>query len=159
MPDSPSSSDGLGPSSAPARPTRERPYVRQVEVRYGETDQMGVVHHASYLLYLEDARTSLLREHSLPYREIERAGVGLPVRSVALQYRNPSLFEDTLSVSVWIDRTRAASVTFAYEIHRDEDDGSRTAILTAQVELACIDLETRRPRVFPESLKVFLAPA
>jgi acyl-CoA thioester hydrolase len=149
-----------GPASRPARelcprPTRERPYVHEVEVRYAETDQMGVVHHANYLLYLEDTRTFMLRDCALPYGDVERAGVGLPVRNVAVHYKSPGLFEDELLVSIWIERMRAASVTFGYEIHRKENGGPGTLILTAEVELACMDLETRKPRVFPDELRDF----
>ena len=137
------------------RPTRDAPYVHEVEVRYAETDQMGVVHHANYLLYLEDACTMMLRECALPYSEVERAGIGLPVRTVSMKYTAPGLFEDVLLVSCWIERTRAAAVTFGYEVHRKENDGGGALLLSAEVELACMDLKTRRPRVFPEMLKRF----
>ncbi len=140
---------------SPGRPTREAPYVHAVHVRYGETDQMGVVHHANFLLYLEDARTSLLRDRGIPYSEVEREGVGLPIRNVQMRYKSPGLFEDDLLVSCWIERTRSASVTFGYEVHRQENGAPGTLLLTAELELACIDLETRRPRVFPDSLKRF----
>ena len=116
---------------------------------------MGVVHHANFLLYLEDARTSLLRDRGIPYSEVEREGVGLPIRNVHMRYKSPGLFEDDLLVSCWIERTRAASVTFGYEVHRKEDGEPGTLLLTAELELACIDLKTRRPRVFPDSLKAF----
>lgn len=116
---------------------------------------MGVVHHANYLRYLEDARTHLLRERALPYGDIERTGVGLPVRSVALQYRSPAFFEDVLVVACWIERTRAASVTFGYEIHRRVDGERGPLLMTAELELACIDLASRRPRPFPDELRSF----
>ncbi|MEM1448549.1 MAG: thioesterase family protein [Planctomycetota bacterium] len=124
-------------------------------MRYSETDQMGVVHHANYLRYLEDARTIMLRECALPYSDVERAGYGLPVRSVAMQYKSPGFFEDALVVACWIERTRAASVTFGYEIHRVVDGERGPLLLTAEVELACIDLASRRARAFPDMLKRF----
>ena len=129
--------------------------MHEVEVRYAETDQMGVVHHANFLLYLEDARTFMLRDCALPYSEVEKAGVGLPVRNASVRYKSSGLFEDLLLVSCWIERTRAASVTFGYEVHRKEDGQKGTHLLLAEIELACMDLETRRPRVFPEMLKSF----
>lgn len=140
--------------SAPSTPP---PYVHRTQVRYAETDQMGVVHHANYLLYLEDARTAYLRHEGLPYGDIERTGVGLPVRNVDVRYRAPALYEDELAVTVRIERWRAASVTFAYEIVRERrGDGApedpAPTLATATVELACMDLATRRPRPFPDVL-------
>lgn len=149
------------PSTAPQlrmRPTADDPFVHEVEVRYAETDQMGVVHHAGYLIYLEDARVVMLRECALPYSEVEASGVGLPVRHVEVRYRNSGLFEDKLLVSVWISRVRAASVTFGYEVHRKGEDGTPGDLLiTASVELACMDLETRRARPFPDVLRTFFS--
>ncbi|MEM6675276.1 MAG: thioesterase family protein [Planctomycetota bacterium] len=145
---------------APRRsaPTRAEPYVHEVLVRYAETDQMGVVHHANFLLYLEDARTVMLRDLGLPYGEVERSGVALPVREVRLQYKSPALYEDVLRVSLWVERVRAASVTFGYEIHRSVEGEAGAPLVSAQVELACMDLATRRPRVFPDELREIFGP-
>jgi len=135
---------------------RDHAFRHRVRVRYGETDQMGVAHHANYLLYFEDARTAFMREESIAYGDVERTGVGLPVRRVDLRYRAPALYEDELEVLVWIDGSRAASITFGYEIVRvRRGDGAPEeppTLATAAIELACMDLETRRPRVFPREL-------
>ena len=131
-------------------------FEHDVTVRYSETDQMGVVHHANYLLYCEDARTAMMRARGLPYGELERSGVGLPVRQADLRYRAPALYEDDLRVKVRIEAWRAASMTFAYSIER-LGPGEPALLVTATIELACIDLETKRPKVFPEELRAFLA--
>ncbi|MEM8712715.1 MAG: thioesterase family protein [Planctomycetota bacterium] len=131
---------------------RPHAYVHRATVRYSETDQMGICHHANFLLYLEDARTAMMAERSVPYGQLEKTGVGLPVRNVQVRYKAPALYEDLLDVEVWIERMRSASVTFGYEIRRD-DAGGPTVLATAEIELACMDMETRRPRIFPEALK------
>ena len=135
-------------------PASEAPadFIHEVEVRYSETDQMGVAHHGSYLVYLEEARTGLMRAHGTPYGEVERSGIGLPVRNISLKYRAPAFYEDRVQVTCWVSALRSASVTFSYEVHRAEEAGSRTHLLSAQVELACVDLSTKRPRVMPEFL-------
>lgn len=135
------------PAEAPAAPFSQR-----VRVRYGETDQMGVVHHAAYLHYLEDARTAWLRALGLPYSSIEARGIGLPVRRAELRYRAPARYEDELDVSVRLARLRGASATFAYVVTRS--DG--TPIVDAEVELACIELATGRPRLLPDELRARL---
>lgn len=136
-----------------SRPPR---YAHEATVRYAETDQMGVCHHANFLLFLEDARTAMLRAHGLPYGELERRGVGLPVRRVDVRYVTPAFYEDVLLVHVWIERHRAASMTFGYEIGRENEGGGSDVVARATVELACIDLASRRPQVFPDELRAFL---
>jgi len=118
-------------------------------VRYGETDQMGVVHHAAYLHYLEDARTAWLRELGLPYSSIEARGIGLPVRHAELHYRAPARYEDELDVHVCLGRVRGASAVFAFTVTRS--DGVR--LVDAEIELACIELATGKPRLLPEDLR------
>ena len=111
-----------------------------IRVRYGETDQMGVVHHANYILYVEESRTNLMRDRGCSYAELERRGVGLPVRKIQFRYRTPALYEDEIVVKTTIGRVGAASVAFESEIYRVAD-GAHVA--SGTVELACIDLNKR----------------
>ena len=142
-----------GPSEPEMRPA-QRPFsfTHPATVRYAETDQMGVCHHANFLLYLEDARTAMMAARAVPYGELEKTGIGLPVRQVQVRYKSPAFYEDQLLVEVWIERMRSASVTFGYEIRR-ETGGSATVLATAEIELACMDMATRRPRIFPAALR------
>ena len=121
-------------------------FVLPVRVRYGETDQMGVVHHASFILYLEEARTCFMEERGESYSELERAGIGLPVRTLSISYRSAARFGDELAVAVWVERLTKASVTFGYEIHCDSDE---RLVATAEVELACAKLAPDRLTVSP----------
>ena len=70
----------------------------QIEVRYSETDMMGVVYHGSYLPWLEVARTALLAAHSLPYRELEADGFYLPVTEIHLRYLRPARYGDHVTI-------------------------------------------------------------
>lgn len=129
-------------------------YRHQVTVRYAETDQMGVVHHANYILYLEEARTAYMAQLGCPYGAVEKRGVGLAVRKVEMRYRAPALYEDELTVHTRVSGVRAASVAFEYDIVR-ETDGTRIA--SGMTELACIDLEgSRSPRMLPVDLRKVL---
>ena len=121
-------------------------FVLPVRVRYGETDQMGVVHHASFILYLEEARTCFMEERGESYAELERAGIGLPVRSLAVSYRSAARFGDELGVGVWVERLTKASVTFGYEVHCESD---KRLVATAEVELACVKLAPSELTVSP----------
>jgi acyl-CoA thioester hydrolase len=133
------------------------PHEIRVRVRYGETDQMGVVHHANYALYVEESRTTLMRERGCSYAELERRGIGLPVRRLEARYRTPALYEDELVVRTSVGRIRAASVVFESEILRVADGAHIASVL---VELACIDLRDRArgPIPLPADLRALLEP-
>ena len=121
-------------------------FMLPVRVRYGETDQMGVVHHASFILYLEEARTCFMEERGESYSELERAGIGLPVRTLSISYRSAARFGGELAVAVWVERLTKASVTFGYEIRCDSDE---RLVATAEVELACAKLAPGKLTVSP----------
>jgi len=121
-------------------------FVLPLQVRYGETDQMGVVHHASFILYLEEARTRFMEERGHSYAELERSGIGLPVRSLSVSYRSAARFGDELAVEVWVERLRKASVTFGYMIRCLPEE---RVVLTAEVELACAKLSQEELTVCP----------
>jgi len=139
-----------------ARLPRMAPHTLHLRVRYGETDQMGVVHHANYLAYFEEGRTQLMADLGSPYGELERAGIGLPVRRVELRYRAPAVYEDELTVETRVTGLRTASVSFGYAIRRRRDE---TLLVTGEVELACVTLgEDRRVVPLPEDLRALLEP-
>jgi len=121
-------------------------FVLPVRVRYGETDQMGVVHHASFILYLEEARTRFMEERGESYADLERAGIGLPVRSLSISYRSAARFGDELGVALRVESLTKASVTFGYEIRCKSDE---RLVATAEVELACATLEKGGMTVSP----------
>ena len=129
----------------------ERAWHRHaLQVRYGETDQMGVVYHANYLVYMEEGRTKLMESLGLPYAELERQGHGLVVRKAALRFRAPARYGEMLTVLTRIERVGGASIVFEYQVERDG-----TAIAEGSTELACVDLrQTQRPVcMLPEELR------
>jgi len=127
-------------------------------VRYGETDQMGVVHHANYLAYMEEARTTFMASLGCPYSEIEKRGIGLPVRKLDVRYWSPAYYEQTLVVGVEVVHLGAASIVFGYEIRCAQHE---QRIATGRVELACVRLtgETRGPCTLPDDLRSVLVAA
>ena len=132
------------------------PHELSLRVRYGETDQMGVVHHANYLNYFEEGRTRMLTDLGCSYAELERQGVGLPVRRAELRYRAPAHYEEDLVLRTRVSGMRTASVSFEFELVRPADG---TLIATGLTELACIDLEARprKVRPLPDEVRALLA--
>lgn len=137
--------------------TNQGPHEHTLQVRYGETDQMGVVYHANYLVYFEEGRTRLMESLGLPYAELERRGYGLVVRKAALRYRAPARYAELLTVRTWVERLGGASVSFAYEVLRASD---RQKLAEGSTELACVDLSRpERPVcMLPDELRARIAP-
>lgn len=124
-------------------------------MRYFETDQMGVVHHANYIVWCELARTRLCLEAGFHYAEIEKRGLLLLVTAVHLSYRAPARYGDTVRAACWVERLSSRGVTFEYRIERhDPAQVAPPALLaTASTEHVWVDAGTRRPVRFPAELK------
>jgi acyl-CoA thioester hydrolase len=90
-----------------------------VEVRYAETDQMGVVHHANYLVWFELARTALCARTGHDYPSIERAGYLILVTGAELRYHRGARYGDRVQVEVRLDRLDSRGLRFCYEVRRD----------------------------------------
>jgi acyl-CoA thioester hydrolase len=123
----------------------------KVRVRYGETDQMGVVYHANYFLYFEMGRTDLLRAAGLPYAELEKSGVFLVVVEASCRYRAGARYDEMLDILTRIDRIGKATVVFAYEVRGE--DGRLCA--EGRTELAAVDASKRPLRLPAEVLSRF----
>ncbi len=98
-----------------------------VRVRYAETDKMGVVYHANYFIWFEVGRCELIRSIGKSYRDVEEAGIGLPVIEAHCEYRTPARYDDELRVKTWGAMLSPARVEFRYEISR-VSDGAVNAI-------------------------------
>ena len=87
-----------------------------LRVRYAETDQMGVVYYANYLVWFEVARTDLLRQLGWSYREMEESGVVLPVIEVECRYRRPARYDDEMEIRTEGRVTSPVRMEFQYEV-------------------------------------------
>ena len=119
-----------------------------VAVRYFETDQMGVVHHANYLVWFEVARTDLCARSGFPYAEIERLGYRLMNSALNVRYRSPARYGEVVTVVCWIERLASRAVHFNYEVRRDTE-----LLATGSTEHVWIDGASDRPCRMPEELR------
>ena len=94
----------------------------KITVRYGETDAMGVVHHANYYLYFEVAREDLIKELGISYKELEGSGVMLPLVETQCKYIEAAKYDDSLVVEATISQLTPVKVKVAYVIRREEDN-------------------------------------
>ena len=119
-----------------------------VEVRYAETDQMAVVHHAQYPVWFEIARTRLCAESGWHYADIERLGFHLMVTGVEVSYRRPARYGDTVQVACSIARLGTRGLSFAYRVTRG---GERLA--AGATDHVWVEAATGRPCRMPEPLR------
>jgi acyl-CoA thioester hydrolase len=129
--------------------------VVRVRVRFGETDLMGIVHHGSYVHYMEVARIEWLRRRGVTYADWASHGVHLPVIELTLKYRAPARFDEEIDVSCTLAEVGAASVRFDYRLVRAADG----ALLTeGSTRLACIDAQLSLRRLTPEIVEFLRQP-
>ncbi len=119
-----------------------------VEVRYFETDQMGVVHHANYLVWFELGRTDLCARSGYHYADIERLGYRLMNSELQVRYRKPARYGETVRVTCWIEHLGSRAMRFAYEIHRDDE-----LLVTGSTQHLWVEAVSNRPCRAPEQLR------
>ena len=119
-----------------------------MDVRYYETDQMGIVHHSNYIRYFECGRNAMLKELDMPMEKVEASGVMMAVVAVDAKYKVPAKLGDTLRIVSIIDTPPTAKVLVKTEIYNQNGQ----LVCTGSVTLGFIDAVTRRPVRCPESL-------
>lgn len=92
----------------------------EIDVRYYETDQMGIVHHSNYIRWFEEARTDMLRQIGIGYGEMERRGIASPVLEVSAKYRTMTRFEDIVVIRVDVIEFNGITLRLAYRIEDKE---------------------------------------
>lgn len=123
-------------------------------VNYSEIDQMGVVYHARYLVWLDVARTEYLRQRGMSYRELEARGFRMVVGEVTLRYLRPAHYDDEIRVRCWVREVASRRVTFAYVVERA--DGGEI-LVTGSTAMFVLDARMRPARL-PDDVRSLLVP-
>jgi acyl-CoA thioester hydrolase len=110
----------------------------QIRVRYAETDRMGLLHHANYLVYFEQARTELLRQYGASYKDLEDQGYYLVIAKVEIKYKSPAYYDDVLTIRTTVVRTTPVRIEHRYEVFREG-----VLICEGTTTLACVDKQGR----------------
>jgi acyl-CoA thioester hydrolase len=129
----------------------ERGYSEsRVRVRYAETDQMGVVYHANYLVWFEVGRVDFIRELGLDYRSMEREdGAMIAVVEARARYKSPARYDDELAVRTRLLNVRGSIIRFGYSVVRLADD---VELCEGETVHIVVDREMRK-RAMPEKYK------
>ena len=128
-------------------------FTSRVRVRYAETDTMGVVYYANYLVWFEVARTDVLRQAGWSYREMEADGYMLPVLEANCVYRQPARYDDEIDVKATGALVSAVRVKFVYDVVRAADD---VLLASGYTVHASID-RSGRPCRLPDRVRQLLA--
>jgi acyl-CoA thioester hydrolase len=118
----------------------DRTQVTELRVRYAETDQMGVVYHANYLVWCECGRTEFIRAAGTPYAHLERDGISLAVVDVTMRCHAPAHYDEMIRIETSLSSVKSRTLTFDYVITGAET-GQR--LVSAQTVLASIDRNGR----------------
>lgn len=123
-------------------------FISKVKVRYAETDQMGVVHHANYPIYCELARTEWLESLGASYKEMEANGIMLPLSHLSVDYKRPAKYNDQLCIETSLKTLRGARIEFIYTITNTDKE----VVALATTTLVFVDMKTGRPTRCPEDI-------
>ncbi len=123
-------------------------YTTQYRVCYADTDQMGVVYYANYFMLFERARTELLRQNGLSYKQIEEQGFMLPVLDAHAKYHRPARYDDLLDVTAHIVEFDGLKLKTICEVKRDG-----VLLVDGDVTLVFLNAKTGRPSRPPENIR------
>ncbi len=116
-----------------------------LNVRYAETDKMGIAHHSNYPVWYEVGRTDYIKSFGVSYSEMEKAGVLMPLTNLTCHFKSPALYEDRILVRTWAIELRAAHIQFTYTVKKVNDDGTEEELGYGTTEHGFVDSKTFRP--------------
>ncbi len=120
----------------------------EYRVPYADTDQMGFVYYANYLMYFERGRNELMRAMGFTYRELESLGIGLPVVECNVKYRMPAKYDDVLTIHAEFSEFRKLQLVVSCKVMRGDE-----LLAEGFTRHAFIDLKTGRPVRIPDDVR------
>ncbi len=121
-------------------------------VRYAETDQMGLVHHAAYVVWLEEGRSHWMRAHGSSYAQFEKEGLWLAVSELQVRYHQAAHYDQPVTIRCWVESVRSRQMQFSYEI---VDPETGTVFVSGYTKHVCIDHQGNVTKI-PEMWQKFL---
>lgn len=127
-----------------------KPYM--LKARYYETDQMGIIHHANYIRWMEEARIDMLSQMGYPYRRFEEMGYISPVLHAECEYKKSVKFDDEVKIVVSLQEFGKVKFTLRYDIYNMSEDGVLSAVGTIR---HCFLNKDGRPVMMNKEMKEF----
>lgn len=129
-------------------------FTTKIRVRYGETDQMGYVYYGNYAEFYEVARVEMMRSLGMTYKSMEDQGVMMPVVELNCKYLKPALYDQEISIRVYITEMPRARMHFKYELTNENGE----LINTGETLLVFVNMKTNRICFVPDELANRLKP-
>jgi acyl-CoA thioester hydrolase len=130
----------------------------KIRVRYQETDQMGVVYHANYLVWFEVGRSTFIREQGYSYQQFEQMGLLLPVVEAHAVYRAPARYDEEITVVTRIAELGSSKIVFEYEVIREADGRLLATGYTKHVwvnkEMKRVNIAQQMPELYEKLLSL-----
>ena len=126
-------------------------HITKIQVRYFETDAMGVVHHANYAVWLEQARTEYMAAAGLPYREVEARGLYIMLSKLEVNYRNAARYDNTVLVETRVTELKSRRARFEYRLTLEDE----ILVALCATEHFCTDHALKIVSFPPEVLELF----
>ena len=123
-------------------------FETQIRVRYSETDKMGYAYNGNYFSYYEVARVEALRSIGFSYSDLEDQGILLPILENWSKYISPALYDDLITIRVFIKKIPGVKFEFEYEFFNPK----REKIHIGKTTLVFVDKDTRKPTKPPQDL-------
>jgi acyl-CoA thioester hydrolase len=118
--------------------------TKEIEVRYAETDQMGVVYHTNYLVWMEIGRTAFIQELGFNYAELEKEGFIAPVLDIQASYKKPVRYGEKAIVKTWVEDYDGIRTVYGYEILSEDGE----VAVTGMTKHVCVKKDSFRPVPF-----------
>ena len=132
-------------------------FEHKIRIRYAETDQMGYVYYGNYASFYEVARTEMLRQTGISYKELEDRGVMLPVIELHTRYFQPARYDDLITIRTTIRERPNVRIKFEYEIFNEQGD----LLNSGMTQLVFVDMEKNKPckapQVFQDKMNVYFS--
>ena len=135
------------------------PIETKFPVRYAETDQMGIVHHSVYPIWFECGRTELMKSHGLPYDELEKMGVMLPLLKVSVTFKYPLRYGETVIIKTSLAESSKVRLLVAYHVYSEGNDRLCALGFTEHAwttsDLKPVNLLKYKPEVYEKLIPMF----
>lgn len=125
-----------------------------IRVRYAETDQMAYVYYGNYASYFEVGRVETFRLMGFSYKELEAAGVMMPVLEFKTKYLKPAKYDDLLTIKVVVAEKPGIRIKFEYEVYNEEN----TLLTVAETTLVFVNSQTGKPCLLPDKFQDIINP-
>lgn len=132
--------------------TKLKAHTTQIKVRYAETDSMGIVYYANYLVWFEVGRTEYLLAKGMDYRDVEKEGLFMAVVEAHCVYKAPARYGETVAIATWPSEVKNSSLKFCYRVTRQGEEKTLAEGWTVHV---LIDKDLR-PKKIPDKIRELL---